>query len=419
MQASSREPSRRERPVAILAAALLAACAACGGSGDRVPSSLTVERDTVGDTVVVRTLAGSVWGDSVRLVEELRVGELDGGDEYTFGQVREFAVGRDGTMYVYDAAVKALRAYDSTGAYLRTIGGDGAGPGEYREAVGLAILPDGRLLLRDPRVGRIVSYTAAGDPHGAWPSQGGLYISDALTTDSAGLVYSKILTGDIRSGEPWPLGYLRMDSAGAVVDTVHAPRWPEETGNTTFYDPTSLWTWHPHGYLVAAFGSRYAVELRRPGGPVLRIERANQPRISVSAAERAELTEMEADRRRRSGPPGRGGEREVPGEKPFIREIDVGGDGRIWVRPYTESVERTGPVDTTLPLSDRPRRWTEATVWDVFEPDGTFLGRIPFPPRATILAMRGSQAWGTVLDENDVPYLVRWRIEAGADPTLR
>lgn len=417
MQAISRESSLRGRPLAIVAAALLAASAACGGGEDRGPPSLTVERDTVGDTVVVRTVAGSAWGDSVRLVEELRVGELDGSDEYTFGEIRELVVGRDGTMYVYDAAVKALRAYDSTGVYRRTIGGGGAGPGEYRDVVGLAFLTDGRLLLRDPRLGRIVSYTAAGDPRGAWPFPGGLYVGDAITTDTAGRVYSKILTGAIRSGEPWPLGYLRMDSTGAVVDTVHAPRWPEETGNTTFYDPASLWTWHPHGYLVAAFGSRYAVELRRPGEPVLRIERANQPLISVAAAERAELTQMDVDRRRRSGQAGRGAERAVPGEKPFIRALAVGGDGRIWVRPYMESVEREEPVDTALPLSDRPRRWTEAIAWDVFEPDGTFLGRIALPPRATVMAMRGDLVWGTVRDDNDVPYIVRWRIETGGDST--
>src|SRR5690606_22320869 len=136
------------------------------------------------------------------------------------------------------------------------------------------------------------------------------------------------------------------------------------------------------------------------------------------AGELAQLTEIIAERRR-SRPGQRTDERAIPAVKPFIRTLAVGGDGRIWVRPYMPAVDRPEPVDTTVPVSMRRPRWVEATAWDVFEPDGTFLGRIPLPPRATILAMRGDRAWGSILDENDVPYMVRWRIETGADSTTR
>ncbi|HEX5581048.1 MAG TPA: 6-bladed beta-propeller [Gemmatimonadaceae bacterium] len=411
---SHRRP--RPRSTSVLALVALAALAACS-TAERDASSLTIERDTIGDTVVVRTVAGSVWGDSVRLVEELRIGDADAGDEYGFGQVADLAVGADGTIYVHDFAMKSIRAYDAQGRFLRAIGAQGAGPGEYEEVIGLAVLPDGRLLLRDAGLGRINVYSADGEPLGAWPFSAGLYASDMVRTDTAGRVYLKILTDDLRNvaqGDPWPMGYVRLDATGAVIDTIPMPRWMEEVRNGAVYDPVGHWTWHPHGYMVAAFGARYGVELRRPGEPVLRIERAGQPTLPVPPGERSELDARFAEMRRqgrfgRNAPP----LRPVPAVKPAIRALATGADGRIWVRPSMPSVESTEPVDTTLSIADRPRRWKERTAWDVFEPDGTFLGRITLPERAVIHAMRGDTLWGTVRDEDDVPSVVRWRIERG------
>ncbi len=390
-----------------LTTALAIACdrGAAGGA-----STLTVERDTIGDTVIVRTVTGSQWGDSARLVEELRIGELDGDERYLFGGVAELAVGADGTIYVHDAAVQALRAYDSTGSYLRTIGGQGSGPGEYRQIVGLAVHPDGRLLVRDPALGRIVLYTAAGDPAGQWMAASGLFTSEALRTDTAGRVYSKILTGPIVRNSAWPLGFVQLDANGTVLDTLPAPTWAEELPNTSFYEPNGLWTWHPHGYYVGAFSARYAVELRRPGGPVLRIERAGQPAAPVAAGQRADLEAVLETRRREPDEGGSPPPRPVPQVKPALRAIATGDDGRIWVQPHVESVELTTPIDTTLPPTQRPSRWIEPSVWDVFEPDGVFLGRLELPPKATVFVRRGDQVWGTVRDEDNVPFIVRWRI---------
>jgi hypothetical protein len=81
---------------------VLCACSADAGNGDRT------ERLVVGDTTIVRTLEGSVWGDSVALVEELSIGTLNGPPEYEFGQVQDVAVDANGGIYVFDGQVPAL-----------------------------------------------------------------------------------------------------------------------------------------------------------------------------------------------------------------------------------------------------------------------------------------------------------------------
>jgi hypothetical protein len=84
-----------------------------------------VERTIVGDTTIVRTLAGSVWGDSVSVVEELRIGVLEGPEEYQFAGLLDLAVDATGGTYVFDSQIPALRYYDAQGTYVRTLGRGG------------------------------------------------------------------------------------------------------------------------------------------------------------------------------------------------------------------------------------------------------------------------------------------------------
>ena len=70
-----------------------------GGCGDAGPSGRSGDRtgvtiDTIGDTVVVRTLSGGVWGDVATLAPEASIGELDGPREYLLGSISSIARGR-------------------------------------------------------------------------------------------------------------------------------------------------------------------------------------------------------------------------------------------------------------------------------------------------------------------------------------
>ena len=81
--------------VTVLATAVLAACIA----DDPAPSNGSEQRheqlvETRGDTTVVRTLSGSVWGADATLVPEFAIGELDGLEEYLFRNNPLFRGGR-------------------------------------------------------------------------------------------------------------------------------------------------------------------------------------------------------------------------------------------------------------------------------------------------------------------------------------
>ena len=76
-----------------------AVVAGCGTPDGSTPTGeVQVVRDSVGDTLVVRTLSGSAWGAEATLVPEVSIGELDGALEYIFGSIRSLAVAGDGTV---------------------------------------------------------------------------------------------------------------------------------------------------------------------------------------------------------------------------------------------------------------------------------------------------------------------------------
>jgi hypothetical protein len=52
----------------------------------------------------------------------------------------------------------------------------------------------------------------------------------------------------------------------------------------------------------------------------------------------------------------------------------------------------------------------KASLYDVFEPDGSYLGQVQVPAGAYALVRRGDQVWGYAVGEDDVPRIKRYRI---------
>ena len=403
-----------------------AACAGEAGAGSRWEATI----DTVGDTVIVRTLSGGEWGPGARLVPDVRIGEFEGDDEYLLGEVAGLAVDRDGNIYMYDRQVPALRKYSPDGTFIRTFGRSGGGPGEYSNSDGgLAVLPDDRLVLRDPGNARFQLWTLDGEPAGHWQHIGGFFTSTPLFIDQAGNMYSSII--DFESGPPWKTSLVRYSPDGLPTDTIPAPDWDWESPtiraergdadnrsisiNTVPFSPTESWTFSPAGYFVGGVSNEYSIDLFRPDG-VLRIGRSYEP-IRVQAAEKSNAEAVATENMRRmvsdwrwNGPP-------IPDTKPPFSNIIVAQDGRIWVvvsmpgEPIPED-ERDDPVG-----ADGQRRavreWRQPTAFDVFEPDGRYVGVVRAPdgfrgnPQPVI---RGDTIWAVVTDGLGVQQIVRMTV---------
>ena len=392
---------------------LVVVVAACGGdAGER--GSLEVERITRGDTLIVRTLAGSVWDTTATLVEEVRIGTLDGADEEMFGAVSELAPDGEGGVYVFDGRAPALRHFDAAGQYTHTLGGEGSGPGEYRDAaLGLFVVQGGRVLMYDPRNARINVYDPDGTPADHWMVASGLFARNTTLVDTAGEIYIKIMLGRPERNRPWPIGLLHLDARGQFVDTIPEPRIagePDAAAGT--FGEAKVWEMSPLGYLVIGLNNTYSFELRKPDATVVRVEKAHSP-VTLHPEERAEYEALNAwTRRNRSQfmtsdvPP-------LPDAKPAYSSFSIGADGRIWVRVHTAARKVEVDPPSALPGVTEPPpalTWREPVLFDVFDPDGNYLGQIRMPDRTTLLAHRGAEVWATQRGEFDELYVVRYRL---------
>jgi len=106
-------------------------------------------REVRGDSALVRTTGGSVWGDTMTLAPGLAIGKLDGEEPYLLGLVAGLDVDGSGRVYVLDRQAQNLRVFSPDEAHLQTIGRGGQGPGEFQTPDCVRITSEGERVVRD------------------------------------------------------------------------------------------------------------------------------------------------------------------------------------------------------------------------------------------------------------------------------
>jgi hypothetical protein len=106
---------------------------------------------------------------------------------------------------------------------------------------------------------------------------------------------------------------------------------------------------------------------------------------------------------------------------PYFAGLRVGADGRVWVPLLGENVRRGGSVSmrggtgrATVSNAQRPGNTNaeepRPALYDVFEPNGTYLGQVQIPARVSTIYRRGDHVWGVAYNEDDVATVKRYRI---------
>ena len=389
---------------------------------------------------LVRHVNRPVHSGVATLRRELSIGVADGDEKYMMGAIADVAVSASGDIYVWDRSIPAIRMYDASGKYIRTIGRLGSGPGEYRPGGALAIGKNGTLLMWDPGNARINVYTASGDVVTSWPtksgSAGSIDGSGLLTVDVAGYAYAKSMFVIRQQGQPMDTrtGWIRFQPDGSLQDTILAPSYPGErvlhveargrfSSRYVPFTPHAHFEVSPLGYFVSGVNDRIALDINEPGKPVVSIRRTIVPR-AVTARERdSARADITADMRAVL-PSWSWNGGDIPKTKPVYSSLTVASDGRLWVelaegpRAKEDSTAlgrgqmmiiegRGGGAVRTVPWSCPSTGWM---LFDVYEPAGTYLGQVQVPARVDAIVMRGDFIWATTCNDDGVPSVGRYRI---------
>ncbi len=399
-----KRPAGTTAPTLALAALLCAAC----DSAARSPGTTT---DSAGVQIVTTDPLSS--GATCRADAEpmVAVGESGGDDDNLwFSTIRGVGLLSDGSVAVIDRSSEEVRVFGPDGRHLASMGRPGDGPGEFRSAFQLWILPGDTLWVGDYRPWRYNVFTRDGHfvravqmaPAYANASQGGGVLRNGTSVNARrGYVARSNFTA------PDTLIVEAHGTDGQLVTTMaRVPNMVE--GMTAKSEAVNL-VLNPlfaASALVDAIGSTVAVGHGRE--PEVRlfddqldlrqIVRWSEPSRAVTPADVNAWRESYVESRggRDSGRWGPLNEamidtdRPVADEFPAFSSIMLGTDGRLWVAPYRKP-------------GQEPRRWM------AFAPDGTFschLERVPI----SIYEIGADYVLGVQSDELGVPTVVMYRL---------
>jgi hypothetical protein len=415
--------------------ALVAWCslaAACGN--DQGSQTQATIRDSAGVAIVENT--GPGWGSETgwRVSPEpvLRIGSVDAampsvggpaGPAENFSYVLGATRLSDGTVVVLDGQSAEVRWFASDGAHVRTRGGRGGGPGEFRSARGLVRLPGDSVLVQGGRWKQVL-FSPNGDLLRDEATDLDRYRALGMTGECATLTLpdrSVLACQPIPGGPPRPgiggpqpppglyRSYDRLflvpwtlDSAVPLGLDGGIESWGMEDGRGgrvytvhPFFSSSVVGAGGSPPRIAVAINPHYSIELWTTGGRLDRIVRRTGGRREATEEERAKALE-EVRGSAMSDPAMKNrvlADIQVPDSIPSVYGLNVAPDGSLWVKRDLSSLFG-GP-----------------SVYDVFDPEGEFLGEIRFPPRFRIHDVGDDYVLGVRTAEYDVPFVEMYSLQ--------
>lgn len=427
-------------------AGVLAVGTACGtGLDDSVAGGFEVV-DSAGVALVLNRSSGP-WGPEPLPVDEtLRIGVVEGEDPYQFAQVSDVLADDEGRIFVGNDLTGTVRVFDAEGTFLREFGGRGQGPGEFVMINDLELTGDGVAVIDWQRGGRVGTFTPDGElvdswavttPDGTrrpnprhWTPQGWLGVQieqdgPAQPTEGAVLTtWHRIHRLDAdggADGEPvveLPPRRLYPNSE------VHNWDWP-------LFEPDTETGVDAAGRIYVSPGAPYRVDVYSPEGEHVRSVRRSHDSIPLGPDDVEEHLDLARDYFTGGafeGGPERGrqefeGYRDrvetqttfpMPEHRAPTRRLLVSADGSFWVERVDHRPPAMVEFEWMFSHALPELRVEEPTLWDLFDPEGRFLGQAELPPRFRPHQADGTAVVGVERDDLDVEYVVRYEVRVPA-----
>ena len=340
--------------------------------------------------------------------------DVGGADSVDFHRIAAILPREDGTFVVVNSGTHELRFFDARGRFVSTAGRRGSGPGEYRDMQTAAFLPGDSIAVLD-RMARRISIL---DPRGSFvrsfplaaPFEGGGSLTQmvAMANGSLFVGYSEVqrmapqptaayfgqrlfsysTTGELRSKDGLALPASEHFVQAAPPTMGGVAYWSLAFGRVMTIRADS-------SALLTGDGTDWAVEVRTPGGTIVRRHRLDRPLRPVTAQDRdAYRKDIVAGARAEERPVMERLAAEVPfpATKPAYRRFETDDAGRIWLDVYPERAEADA-------------------LWIRLDPRTRRAVAVQFPSRFRPMAFTTRLVYGVWRDSDDVEHVQVFALE--------
>lgn len=356
------------------AAAVVVSLFACSDS--RPPAALSVRTDTLPGGIV-RTISLHP-ADSGRwsLVAERDI-QPPATDSAELLEPSDVALADDGSVLVAESKPAHVKVFDAQGRFVRTIGREGSGPGEFR-APWIGVRGD-TLVVQDPRNTRATMFNF----------RTGAILSERRTAccywhpiafDGAGRAVARTIARSPDSTQRNALAFVRFALTGSAADTVfvderaglpEAKPWIVREGNLTRMtvsvplQPAVQYAVDSKGGFVTGWTGEYSLRTTRDGRDTVALfGREFAPGV-VTAAEKTRIVSDRIREMRGFDPngPSEAVLRQsfdaslIPDAYPAFERIWVDRRGRTWVRLTNADTSRV-----TFDVFDERGRWLDVVA---------------------------------------------------------
>lgn len=380
-------------------------------------------------------MSAPVWDAEL----ELRIGAVDD-PVYALTRTARLVATTDGAIVTMHPRERTIRVFDQRGVFVRAIGRPGQGPGEFSQLRDIGIIHD-TLWVADGK-GNFHLFGLGGDYYTSTPllptPDDGNYrlVPHTLLPDGSMLATPNIPARAIALDEVSERPFLRLSPDGELIDTVFQLSYqnmqmsvlenvPNPSGGTYGLQPFGdfpLVQFSAAEQVVVVVDRRVAssrgdgvfhVSRLTFSGDTLDHWKLPYRPTPIQAAMVDSIVEdwvVGALQRFGSSFEGRrsleGRVRQAiftPEYQPPIEQFVLGADGSVWLRTsfLSEGTARNNHLSTST-----------LAEWLIIAPSGSVAGRVMLPARLRLLAAEMGSFWAEEMDDDDVPYLVRYRVRS-------
>lgn len=403
------KPGVLESPRWSLLVLLVGALTACDSNPGSVLDT-TTRRDSAGISIVASSAPHWQRGRqrTIDTVPILDLAGTGGGPMHEFFRISNATRLSNGRVIVANGGSHELRAYAPDGRFLWAAGSEGEGPGEFRILGPVSRFRGDSLLVVDPQLGRITVFDDAGHVGRTTAGKGAPFVIGGLM----------VLGDSLLAGPTIPFVSLNEMPPGLHRGTTHLVHFSTEDLSpldTIASYPGGQSFRFARGSMVPLFAKR---SVAAPLGTqvVIGTSDAMQYRVySASGAIEAifripgydlslSKEEYDAVLAASLNPNTPSDIREAiddmprPETRPAYEQIVADAEGNVWVAKFQSRLDRGKGVD-----------------WEVFSPEGAWLGTMHTPPRFHVFEIGEDYVLGRHFTELDVETVQLLRLERHAD----